>query len=175
MNKLSVGGLRILSLLIVMGLAACNSSQEERQPSGPVAFHEDDECHVCGMMIESFPGPKGQAIEGEEVRKFCSVAEMLGWWLQPEHRTRNVALYVHDMGRSDWNAPDDRYLIDATQAYYVVSPQLKGAMGVVLASFSDAQVARQLADEQGGRVLRFDDIDQALLMQTVDRPDHVGH
>ncbi|ALQ02898.1 Nitrous oxide reductase maturation protein, outer-membrane lipoprotein NosL [Pseudomonas brassicacearum] len=39
-------------------------------------------------------------------------------------------------------------------------------MGVVLASFSEEATARNLASEQGGRVLRFEDIDLALLQQT---------
>jgi copper chaperone NosL len=36
---------------------------------------------------------------------------------------------------------------------------------VVLASFSSRQAADRLVAEQGGRVLRFSEIDQALLQQ----------
>jgi copper chaperone NosL len=38
-------------------------------------------------------------------------------------------------------------------------------MGVVLASFSEEAAAVKLASEQGGRVLRFEEIDLALLQQ----------
>jgi copper chaperone NosL len=69
------------------------------------------------------------------------------------------------MGRSPWNAPDDSQLIDAKDAFYVVGTGLKGAMGIVLASFSSEQAAQKLATEQGGRVLRFGDIDQSVLQQ----------
>jgi copper chaperone NosL len=90
---------------------------------------------------------------------------MIGWWLQPENHHGDAKLYVHDMGRSPWNAPDDAHLIDAKDAFYVVGTQLKGAMGVVLASFSSREAAEKLAVEQGGRLLRFSEITPALLQQ----------
>ena len=47
---------------------------------------------------------------------------------------------------------------------YQVDKELgKGAMGVVLASFADEQAAQQLAEHEGGRVLRFAEIDQHVL------------
>jgi len=149
-----------------LGLAACNDRAEEKQTPGPVAFHQSDECHVCGMVIADFPGPKGEVVEKGVVKKFCSTAEMLGWWLQPENHHGDAKLYVHDMGKSAWEKPDDHFLIDATKAYYVVGTGLKGSMGVVLASFSEEATARKLASEQGGRVLRFEEIDLSLLQQT---------
>ncbi len=158
----------LLVLLLGLLLVACNEPEVEQQSLAPVAFHNSDECHVCGMIITDFPGPKGQALDNAAVKKFCSAAEMLGWWLQPENRIGDAKLYVHDMGRSDWAKPDDSQLIDATQAFYVVGlgdSGLKGAMGAVLASFSDEQAARKLAAIHGARVLRFEKIDQAVLQQ----------
>jgi copper chaperone NosL len=69
------------------------------------------------------------------------------------------------MGRSHWDAPDDAHLIDARTAYFVIGSGLKGAMGVVLASFSDPEAAQKLAHDTGGKVLRLEDIDQKLLGQ----------
>ncbi len=152
-------------ILLTLGLAACGNGQTERVEREPVAFHDDDECHVCGMVISEFEGPKGQSIGSEKVRKFCSVAEMLGWWLQPENRTGDMSLYVHDMGKSEWNAPDDAHLIDATKAFYVVGIPLKSAMGASLATFADEEAAQALAEEHGGRVVRLDQINQELLAQ----------
>ncbi|WP_415755478.1 nitrous oxide reductase accessory protein NosL [Pseudomonas leptonychotis] len=153
----------VLALLVALGLTACGDPEQQVQTLTPVAFHSDDECHVCGMIIGDFPGPKGEAIEQNSVKKFCSAAELIGWWLQPENQHLSAKLYVHDMGRSEWAKPDDSHLIDATQAYYVVGTQLKGAMGVVLATFADEQAAQQLAAREGGRVLSFAEIDQSVL------------
>ncbi|MBA1280127.1 nitrous oxide reductase accessory protein NosL [Stutzerimonas stutzeri] len=183
MNALYVQASRALVAILLLALAGCNESEQVKQVLEPVAFHADDECHVCGMIITDFPGPKGQAVGKGGVRKFCSTAEMLGWWLQPENRVLNAKLYVHDMGRSTWEQPNDEYLIDATSAYYVAGTGLKGAMGAVLATFAEEAAAQKLASEQGGRVLRFEEIDQSVLQQSSgmqhgmadDHNAHSGH
>ena len=166
MNTSYLAWIRALVVITTcLGLAACNDRAEQKPTLGPVAFHQSDECHVCGMVIADFPGPKGEVVEKGTVKKFCSTAEMLGWWLQPENHHTEAKLYVHDMGKSAWEKPDDHYLIDATKAYYVAGTRLKGSMGVVLASFSEEATARKLASEEGGRVLRFEEIDLSLLQQ----------
>lgn len=157
----------ILGLILAVGLAACSDEKQTQVNYDPVAFHSDDECHICGMIISDFPGPKGEAIGRDGVRKFCSTSEMLGWWLQPENQISDARLYVHDMGKSHWDQPDDAHLIDATQAWYVLGTPLKGAMGASLASFAQEVDARDLASQHNGRVVRFEDIDQALLQQTI--------
>ncbi len=153
----------LAAVLLGLLLTGCEDTQQSTSPLDPVAFHDGEECHVCGMVISEFPGPKGEAVAPGAVHKFCSTAELLGWWLQPENRQQGVRLYVHDMGRSDWNQPDDRHLIDATAAFYVVGIQRPGAMGVTLASFAEQAAAERLAHQQGGRVLRFSEIDQGVL------------
>lgn len=165
------------ALLLGLLLTACGEAEQQVQTLVPTAFHPSDECHVCGMLIADFPGPKGQAVAPDGVKKFCSTAEMIGWWLQPENRHLQARLYVHDMGRSVWDKPDDRHLIEASSAYYVAGTRLKGAMGVVLASFADEQAARELATREGGRVLRFEEIDQDVLQMGAGANDHqhAGH
>lgn len=164
----------VLIALLLLGLAGCGESEKPQQTLDPVAFHADDECHVCGMVILDFPGPKGQAVEKNGVKKFCSTGEMIGWWLQPENQLLNARLYVHDMAQGAWEQPDDGYLIDAKTAWYVAGTPLKGAMGAVLASFADEAEARRMAAEYGGRLLRFEEIDQEVL-QDVSGMGHSGH
>ena len=116
-----------LALASTLLLGGCEPDNKAAETLTPVTFHADDECHVCGMAILEFPGPKGQAVESGAVRKFCSVAEMLGWWLQPENQAQNAQLFVHDMADRDWAKPDDARLIDARDAYFVPVPSLPGA------------------------------------------------
>lgn len=160
-SMLRIGFLLLLGML----MAGCSNPDEPEQTLEPVGFHPSDECHVCGMIITDFPGPKGEVVSGSGVRKFCSTAEMLGWWLQPENNKPGARLFVHDMRHSPWDAPDDGHLIDARTAYYVVGPRLPGAMGAAIASLSDEQSARDLATEHGGKVMRFDEIDQQVLSE----------
>ncbi len=166
MNTFFVHRTRALAILItIVVLGACSETGPDRVRLEPVAFHDSDECHVCGMVITRFPGPKGQAVTQAATRKFCSTAEMLGWWLQPENRHLGAQLFVHDMGRSHWDHPDDEHLIAAAGAWFVAGTPLKGAMGTVLASFADEQAARDLAAEHNARVLRFEEIDLTLLQE----------
>jgi len=157
-------GLALAALL----LAGCTQeSAETAARPDPVQIESGDECHVCGMAITRFPGPKGEAFpEGsEKVHKFCSTRDMFAWLLQPENKNRDHTLYVHDMARTDWNQPDDRHLTDAREAWYVVGSEKTGAMGPTLASFASQDDATAFAGEYGGDVLAFQEVTMEHLNQ----------
>lgn len=154
-----------LALAVAVWLAGCDGVQQSGTELLARSFHPDDECHVCGMVVTDFPGPKGQAVGRDGTRVFCSTAELIGWWLQPENRVAGSRLFVHDMAHGSWEHPDDEHLIDASAAWYVAGTRLKGAMGATLASFASEADARALAAEQDGRVLRFDELDASVLQR----------
>ena len=149
------------AVMFTVLLAGCSESEEQitARPD-PVHFGSGDECHVCGMAITRFPGPKGEAITAREqtVHKFCSTRDMFSWALQPENAKRDHTLYVHDMTQTDWEHPDDTALIDAREAYFVVGSERKGAMGPTLASFASEDSAVEFANEYGGEVVKFQDV-----------------
>lgn len=153
--------------LLTLGLIACSQEEATQANIEPFEFRHGDECIICGMLILEWPGPKGQSINkhsGEKL-KFCSTTDLFSWWLQPENRTLQAQIYVHDMTESGWNKPDDGHLIDAREAWYVVGSDMIGAMGPTLVSFGTEAAAQQLIDEHGGRIVRFDDIDMHLLAE----------
>lgn len=142
-------------------LSACGNKEESAHtPPNPVHIDSGDECHVCGMVIEGFPGPKGEAIteKGQRVRKFCSTRDMFAWMLQPENVNRGHTLYVHDMSQTDWQSPADTALIDAREAFYVIGSKREGAMGPTLASFAKESAAEAFREEFGGQVLRYEEV-----------------
>jgi copper chaperone NosL len=147
-------------LLLALLLAGCDQQQQAETERSPVPFHSGDECHVCGMLISRFPGPKGEAYVTHEPQalKFCSTRDLFAWLLQPETAAVVEAIYVHDMADTDWNHPDDRHLIDARTAWYVVGSSRRGAMGPTLASFAKRADAEAFARQYGGRVLPFEAI-----------------
>lgn len=163
MKKTMLRGTLAAAALIL--LAGCNSADDTMTEARAAGFHPDDECHVCGMIVTDFPGPKGQAVGRDGTHAFCSTAELIGWWLQPENQVAGARLYVHDMAHGSWEKPDDEHLIDATTAWYVADTDLKGAMGATLASFANEADAHALAAEHGGRVLRFEELDASVLQQ----------
>ncbi|MTI99838.1 MAG: nitrous oxide reductase accessory protein NosL [Marinobacter adhaerens] len=170
----------LLVALAAFALTACSGSEEQTTAkAAPVNFATGDECHVCGMVITNFPGPKGQAIteKDQHVRKFCSTRDMFAWALQPENVNRNHALYVHDMAETEWASPDDTALIDAREAFYVVGSNRKGAMGPTLASFAAKAEAEKFAMEYGGETMAFpeitmDHLNSGMAMHSMDGMDH---
>ncbi|MCP5169660.1 MAG: nitrous oxide reductase accessory protein NosL [Hahellaceae bacterium] len=145
---------------LTLFLTGCKEDAVANKPVTPIAFEPSDECHVCGMAMYGFPGPKGEAFEGREkiARKFCSTRDLMAWYLQPENTPNTYEIFVHDMGRSDWNRPDDAHLIDARKAVFVVGSNQQGAMGPTLASFADQPAAQTFAKAHGGKVFTFDEL-----------------
>jgi len=156
--------------IVVTSLMSCSDNTEQQQVlHQAVAMESSDECHLCGMLITRFGGPKGEVFRkelGDQVFKFCSTRDMFSYYLDPENK-RNVAqMLVHDMSKMPWGSDsiDDKYFIDAKVAWYVAGSDKTGAMGQTLASFSQQNDAIAFAKEFGGQVLSFKGINFETLM-----------
>jgi copper chaperone NosL len=151
-------------------LVSCSDNAEQQQIiHKAVATESSDECHLCGMLITRFDGPKGEVFRketGDQVFKFCSTRDMFSYYLDPENK-RNVAqMLVHDMSKMPWGSDsiDDKHFIDAKTAWYVAGSEKTGAMGETLASFSKEGDAEAFAKEFGGKVISFANINYDTLM-----------
>lgn len=149
-------------------LTACQSDTEQSSTQAiPQTIESGDSCHLCGMIIKNFPGPKGQAfLRGDQqARKFCSTLDLFSFILQPENETQVSHVFVHDMGATDWQKPMDDFFINARNAWYVIGHDQRGAMGHTLASFAAKSNAGQFCVQHGGRIIRYEDINLTLLGQ----------
>jgi len=145
-------------------LGGCqDTSQETLAAPEPIA--SGDSCHVCGMLITSHPGPKGEAFLGNNAAplKFCSTAELFTFLKQPENAAQLSHAYVHDVARSAWETPDDSAFIRANEALYVIGHDQRGSMGHTLASFAQREDAEAFMQRHGGNIIVFDDVDLELL------------
>ena len=151
---------KILLLSVGLVLAACSKEPEQVSARQAQAIHSGEECHLCGMIITNFPGPKGELYikTSDKVKKFCSTRDMFSFLLDPEYKKQVKEVYVHDMSKSHWDKPDDSYFIDARNAFFVVGSSKTGAMGKTLASFSQKQDAEKFAQAFGGKVNTFEQI-----------------
>ena len=156
--------------IAVTSLISCSDKAEKKQMlHKAVAMESGDECHLCGMLITRFDGPKGEVFRkemGDKVFKFCSTLDMFSYYLDPENK-RNVAqMLVHDMSKMPWGSDsiDDKYFIDAKTAWYVLDSEKTGAMGKTLASFSQQSDAQAFTKEFGGKVISFAEINYDALM-----------
>jgi len=154
--------IRALWLLLPLALITGCGAEDEKNAmvQRAVAIESSDECHLCGMIISNYPGPKGQlysrGINGN--MKFCSTRDMFAFIVDPENQHNIQQAYVHDMAVTPWDHPEEDTYIDAKKAFYVIGHGKKGAMGPTLASFAKKNDAETFAQQQGGEVLSFDQI-----------------
>lgn len=161
----------LLIFAILSTVLACSKqSEQQAMVHQAVAIESSDECHLCGMLISRFDGPKGQLFrqgvsedESNTVKKFCSTRDMFSFYLDPEHQRNVTTMLVHDMSKMPWHQPNGDYFIDARQAWFVINSRQNGAMGKTLASFSTKTDAQAFSEEFGGEVIAFEQIDLAAL------------
>ncbi|ADN75884.1 NosL family protein [Ferrimonas balearica DSM 9799] len=155
-------------------LAACSQPQAQVQSQIEAHVEQQDRCHLCGMVLVRYPGPKGVAsLTSEQQLKFCSTRDLFEFVLQPDKGRQVVQALVHDMGGNDWHHPNDQFVL-AQDAWFVYGSDRPAAMGPALASFADEQAAQAFADEFGGRLFRFDEISLELL-NAHKGGEHGGH
>lgn len=153
------------SLILITVVGCSEQSQQQEVIHQAVAIESSDECHLCGMLISNFTGPKAELFrkgitqaDGNAVKKFCSTRDMFSFYLDPENKRNVTSILVHDMSKAPWDAPKDEFFIDARTAWYVIGSSQTGAMGKTLASFSKQTDAEAFASEFGGRVISFEQI-----------------
>lgn len=155
------------TILATLLLTACGEQKTPKQVAQQaVKIESGDECHLCGMLIQGFAGPKGElylnpqfaSASQQQVKKFCSTRDMLAFYLDPEHQRNIQTMLVHDMSKAPWQHPNDDYFIDARTAWFVVGSDKMGAMGKTLATFSKKQDAQAFAEQFHGTVKAFADI-----------------
>jgi copper chaperone NosL len=161
----------VIPLVLTAGISGCEQNSSEQVLQRAVAIESADECHLCGMIISRFPGPKGELISRGQhvVKKFCSTRDLFAFVLEPENTPHVAQVFVHDMAVVPWESPNTEEFVDAKLAYYVVDHSQKGAMGPTLASFKFKADAVQFSRQFGGRVIRFEQITLELLRDLVIR------
>lgn len=159
----------IFMILVVCAfVSGCESDIPAKQKAQhAITIERSDECHLCGMIIANFPGPKGQLYErGEDtVRKFCSTRDMFSFLLDPENTHNVESVFVHDMAITPWDNSGTEAYIDARGAWYVAKSSQPGAMGPTLASFADREVALEYIKEYGGDLYAFEEINLQMLSE----------
>lgn len=163
MNDMPVSFLRcrhLLACATVVLLAACGGESGGGKAS-VVALEIDrsTSCALDGMLLADYPGPKAQIHYSGVARPdwFCDTIEMFNVYLNPEQARRVIAMFVQDMGKTDWDKPVDHW-IDAKTAFYVFGSKRLGSMGPSAASFASEADAKAFAAQYGGKVLRFDEV-----------------
>lgn len=147
-------------------LSGCSEQAAQQRSLAPVEIDRSTSCELDGMLLADYPGSKVQMHYAGVERPdwFCDTIEMFNVYLNPEQARLVTAIFVQDMAKASWNAPQGHW-IDAKKAWYVFGSRRMGAMGPTAASFANEADAKAFATENGGKVLRFDEVtpDMAIL------------
>ena len=123
--------------------------------------------HYCNMIVLDHQGPKGQVfVEGaEQPVWFTSVRDTIAFTMLPDEPKNLAAVYVTDVGKASWDAPEPGTWIEAREAWYVVGSDRVGGMGAPEAvPFGEQARAESFAAEHGGHVVAFADIPEDAIL-----------
>ncbi|RQO78822.1 nitrous oxide reductase accessory protein NosL [Acidovorax sp. FJL06] len=159
-----LGWAALASLGTLTGLAGCSQADNGTQSLKPVEIDRTTSCELDGMLLADYPGPKAQVrFAGQDKPAFfCDTVELFSTLLAGEQVRAVQAVYVQDMGKADWNAPQGHW-IDGKAALYVVGGKRHGSMGPTIGSFAQEADAQKFAAEYGGKVLRFAEVTPAMV------------
>jgi nitrous oxide reductase accessory protein NosL len=147
-----------LLLLASLLLFAAPAAAQEFRPSEP---GPKDRCAVCGMFVAKYPNFVAQLslADGSAVF-FDGVKDMARYYRNPAKFGAKDAA-VRAVFVKDYYTLEP---MDGKAAYYVLGSDVMGPMGNELIPFRTAEAADGfLKDHKGQRVLRFEEIDDAVL------------
>ena len=148
------------ALAMLAALAACSHSAVRLAAQEP---GDDVACAVDGKLLKDIPGPTAQVHYAEGKPDFyCDLMDLFSALRAPEQKRAVAAVFVQDMARTSWEHPSGNW-IDAKNAFYVAGSRKQGSMGPTFGTFSRIEDAQAFVANEGGKVLRFDEITLAML------------
>jgi nitrous oxide reductase accessory protein NosL len=133
--------------------------------AGGAAFPEPgqrDLCPVCGMVVSKYPAWAATVVYKDgHTHHFDGAKDLFKYLFDVPRYTRGHR--AADIARIGVTEYYELKRIDARQAWYVIGSDVMGPMGhelIPLASRADAE--EFLADHQGRRILRFDEVNKDL-------------
>ena len=150
---------RIIAILLLW-LIVPSLEAGEGTPARPGA---GDKCPVCGMFVAKYPDWVAQIVFGDGSTVFFDGAkDMFKFYFNlPKYRPQKTQADIRAIRVTDYYAIEP---IDGRQAFYVSGSDIYGPMGRELIPFhKEAQAQEFMKDHKGKSVLRFAEIDPAVI------------
>lgn len=157
-------------LLVAVLAAGCTDRTPVVAPP-PQELTRDAVGYYCQMTVVEHSGPKGQVwlSDHDEPLWFTSVRDTLAFTRLPGEPKNIAAIYVTDMGRASWEAPEPGTWIDARTAFYVLgSDRLGGMQTPEVVPFASKDDAHQFITHHGGEITDFQSIPSASILETAE-------
>lgn len=149
--------LMAIGLVALLALAGCIQGEAVAKP--PEIHFGEDMCASCGMVISDPRFAAALAWEVEPGRfeslAFDDVGDLVGY-IRDETEKKLTNFWVADFQTEEW--------LDATTAWYVVSPQIQSPMMHGVAAFATEEAANEFAPGVEGDVLDWDHMRAQILM-----------
>jgi copper chaperone NosL len=174
---MGLSAFRFAALAALVLLPACGEEQKAEAPL-PQELTREAIGYYCNMIVQDHPGPKGQIFLSDRPDPiwFSSVRDTIAFTLLREEAKNITAIYVNDMSRAVWEAPEAGTWIKVEGAWYVIGSERRGGMGAPEAvPFSTQSTAEAFAARHGGEIVAFADIPADAILGEVLESDPVGH
>ena len=169
---------RTLVLAALLLFPGCGEDQKAEAPL-PRELTREATGYYCNMIVQDHPGPKGQIFLSDKPDPiwFSSVRDTIAFTLLPEEAKNIAAIYVNDMSRANWDAPEAGTWIAGENAWYVIGSDRRGGMGAPeTVPFSERAAAEAFVASHGGKIVAFADIPaDAVLGEVPDAGQAMGH
>lgn len=153
-------------------LSAGGCSEQAPGSRDPVTLTDQAIGHFDQMIVVGHRGPKAQVHLADVTTPlwFTQVRDAFAYQRADEKDAEIAAIYVNDMGSAkSWDDPGPDNWVAAESASYVVGSEKRGGMGAPeLVPFGDDAAAAAFAEQYGGRVIAFSDIDDEVVLAPVD-------
>ena len=147
----------VVYLLLTLSVIGCQ--KDEKATSLTAAkIERKHSCRIDGMIVADYGGPKSQFINKQGERSFfCDTKEIFELILNPiqGRKIEQAWFQTFETSTTDdatltWQKPDS--------LFFVGGSDFKGVMGPTFAVFKTEGVAREFAQNRGGKVYRFHEI-----------------
>ena len=172
-----LGICRVPLFAILALLIACEPEQAAVKPP-PQEITREAIGHYCNMIVVDHQGPKAQIFlkDRPDPIWFSSVRDAIAFTLLPEEPRNIAAIYVNDMARASWAAPEPGSWIEAAKAFYVIGSERRGGMGAKEAvPLGTRDRAEAFATTHGGQVVAFDEIPRDYILSAAEEAEEGGH
>lgn len=144
----------------ISGQAMAESSQAALRQ--PMEIPENATCGKCGMYPARYPRWQSQIIFNDDtMTPFDGCKCMFNFIFamdkfDQKHSPNDIAVaWVKDFNTGKW--------LNAEDASYVVGSNMMGPMGKELIPFADQAAAMKFQEEQGGTMMKFEDINPEVM------------
>jgi copper chaperone NosL len=128
---------------------------------GPIVVPEGSKCPVCGMFVSKYPKWAASMTLGDQTYYFDGVKDLMKYYLFDGDFFYDRS-DVRDIMVTDYYT---LAAIEAREAWYVYDSSIYGPMGRELIPFARQEAAEHFMQaHHGKRLVRFDDIDGAMVM-----------